>query len=317
MEDLNEEIVNQLLDLIGVSVLMQTMNRDSTVAMSNQQTLSFTAIVVTFNEERRLKDCLDSLGFCDQRVAVDIGSEDHSVAIAQKCGAECRTHAKVPFGEKVLPAVVPTADHDWILRLDPDEVIPDELAEQIRETVANADSNVASIQLPHHYYFRGKRLHTTRWGKVQYMTRIFHRDRVEWRVHVHSGVVAPKPGYSQIRIAATQTNPVRHYWIDSYRSLFEKHLRYIRHEGEARYARQERFSWTQMLRDVYQALRENLIGTRAIFDGPTPIFLSFFYAWYVKMSHLSLRKYERQVNKGKIGAANRSGVDVDHSSPQA
>lgn len=262
--------------------------------------LPITAIVVTYNEQVRLRNCLQSLNFCSQIIAVDLGSKDNSVKIAQECGAETMKHELVPFGEKVLPDVVPKARNNWILRLDPDEVFPASLAQDLAIELKEADENLAMIRLPHHYYFRGKLLKTTRWGKVQFVTRVFHRNRIEWSVNVHSGVTNCKPGYRTIEIPARGDNPVRHYWIDTYKQLFEKHNRYIPHEGESRYAKGERFSWIGSIKETICALKQNLIGYRGLLGGFTGIFLSFFYSWYVARGLLSLRRYEKQIKAGII-----------------
>ena len=88
---------------------------------------------------------------------------------------------------------------------------------------------------------------------------------------------------------------VRHYWADSYRQLFEKHTRYIQREGEARYRSGLRFSWIGMLFDILKHLVKNLFQYKGIVGGFRGTFLSFFYAWYVMQSWLSLRRYQQNM----------------------
>jgi len=85
-------------------------------------TLPVTGLVITFNEDRRLSDCLTALEPCDDVIVVDLGSADRSAEVALRAGARLVTHAWAPNVESLLPDVVCLACNDWIVRLDPDEV---------------------------------------------------------------------------------------------------------------------------------------------------------------------------------------------------
>ena len=60
---------------------------------------SITGIVIAKNEENRLADCLDSLSFCDEIIVVDNGSEDRTVDIAKRMGAEVFTLTSDDFSK--------------------------------------------------------------------------------------------------------------------------------------------------------------------------------------------------------------------------
>ena len=112
--------------------------------------VQFTGIGVTYNEARRLRECLNSLSFCDQLIVVDLGSEDESVEIARECGAEIVHHERVPVVEQVWPDAVPLARYKWVLRADPDEVFPAPLASDLIYTIA--EKRLAGmISLPQQY----------------------------------------------------------------------------------------------------------------------------------------------------------------------
>lgn len=253
--------------------------------------VQFTGIVVTYNEARRLRECLNSLSFCEQLLVIDLGSEDESVEIARECDAEVVLHEWVPIVEQVWPDAVSLARHSWIVRADPDEVFPASLIDSLKNIITQSES-VGAIKIPHQYYFRGRPLTTTIWGNIKYIGKAFHRDRVKMESSVHRGIRCGE-GYNIERVDGTGNGVIQHHWADTFSQLFGKHWRYIKHEGKTRYDSGQRFSWSRMLVDVCRALKVNLINCKGLCGGFNGIFLSFFYSWYIFKSWLSLREYER------------------------
>lgn len=89
-----------------------------------RQTLS--VIVITLNEERNLRRCLESVRFADEIVVVDAGSTDATRDIACEFGAKVYHHKMGGFGAQKQFALE-QATGDWILSLDADEWVPDAL----------------------------------------------------------------------------------------------------------------------------------------------------------------------------------------------
>ena len=95
--------------------------------------LDLTAIVLTYNEEIDLPACLDSLGRLECRiVVVDSGSDDRTADIARQFGAEVFHHEFESQAQQLNWALdnVPM-DAEWLLRLDADERITPELADEL------------------------------------------------------------------------------------------------------------------------------------------------------------------------------------------
>lgn len=260
--------------------------------------MAITGIVITYNEERRLEACLKSLEFCSQLIVVDIGSTDRSLEIAKSCGAEILQRDWAPAVEQIWPNIIPNAKHEWIIRLDPDEIVPKELASDIAKATSSHDKTIGMISLPHQYYFREKPLDTTIWGGINYIPRIIHRERIVFTDKIHGGHKC-KPSYRIFEIPYN-SNALKHYWVDTYQQLWEKHWRYIKLEGKSRYDDGQRFKLYYLAQETVRALYIGLILRNGWRGGFTGIFLSFFYAWYVFMSLLSLKLYEtHQTINGK------------------
>lgn len=254
--------------------------------------MKVSVVVVIYNDSYRLRDCLQSLRQVDDILVVDIGSSDDSADIAKSMGISVIEHQWVPIGEMVLNSIIYDLNNDWIFRVDPDEVIPPQLLNDIFQL--EIDNSFGIINLPYQYYFLNKKLNNTVWGGVRHIPRIIHRKRVNVTSDVHRALQC-LPGYETYDLPYTNVNAVQHYWIDSYQQLFLKHNRYMQMEGESLYNSGMRYSWALLLQNTLMHFYLSFIKCSGWRGGWIGWFLSFFYSWYIFMSWLSLRKYEKSL----------------------
>jgi hypothetical protein len=220
---------------------------------------------------------------------------DNSVKIAKEYANDFMLHTPVPIVEEIWAELFDTLSHDWILRVDPDEIFPSGLIPLITKQIAD-DDKIGAFTIPYVCYFLEKLLHGSVWGGLRRFTRLFHRDRINVFARVHAGY-SLKNGYRLGEIPFDGNNAVQHYWVDHYAQLFGKHKRYLDKEGQGRYEQGVRFSWFQMAYETTKALYVSLIqqnGWRSYWSG---WFLSFFYAVYELRSWLSLRKHEKSLQR--------------------
>lgn len=252
--------------------------------------LLITAVMVTYNEARYLTTCLGSLSACDEILIFDMGSTDNSVAIANRYATVVRKIERVDYHEKIWKALIQEAKNDWIVFLDPDEVYPHEIFAFIDDIIVN-NNRIGLFSIPWQFYFLGRPLKSTVWGGKNYKSRVFHRERVIISPFPFGGI-AIKPGYESYVFPYKDSLSIKHYWVDNLSDLFKKHWRYIKNEGAARYTKNNRFAVKKMIYDTYHGLRKSLIDLNGLHDSWTGIFLSFFYAWYIMMCHLSLLHFQ-------------------------
>ena len=89
------------------------------------------ACIISFNEEKKIEDCLKSLqAIADEIIVVDSLSTDETVTIAKK-------YTNKIFDQKFLGHIeqknlaISKASYDWIISLDCDERLTDELQNSI------------------------------------------------------------------------------------------------------------------------------------------------------------------------------------------
>lgn len=120
--------------------------------------MNLTAIVLTFNEQRHLARCLESLrDVADAVLVVDSFSTDATRDIAQAEGARWVQHGFVTQAAQFNWALTQLdAATGWVLRLDADEVVTPPLAEEIRTRLGTLAPEIAGVYCGRRMHFEGR-----------------------------------------------------------------------------------------------------------------------------------------------------------------
>jgi len=97
-----------------------------------------TASIICLNEEKHLRDCLESVSWCDEIVVVDSGSTDRTVEIARQFTPKVIHHDWTGFVDQVTFSIG-QATGDWVFCIDADERCTPELREAIQRALPEAD----------------------------------------------------------------------------------------------------------------------------------------------------------------------------------
>lgn len=112
-------------------------------------------VLATFNEEKNLKNCLDSVkSLASEIVIVDGGSTDKTLSIADKFNAKIIKTNNPPIFHINKNKAIDAASGDWILQMDADEVLTEELAGEIK-TVTEQNSDTNGYWIPRKNFFLG------------------------------------------------------------------------------------------------------------------------------------------------------------------
>jgi glycosyltransferase involved in cell wall biosynthesis len=144
------------------------------------------AVIITFNEERNIERCLSSLqNIADEIVVVDSFSSDRTEEICKSFNAKLyqRTwddfSSAKNFGNQ-------QASNDWILSLDADEALSDELKKNILEVKnKNAEGNYKFNRLTN---YCGKWIRHCGWYPDT-KTRLFLRTQCRWEGTIHERLI--------------------------------------------------------------------------------------------------------------------------------
>lgn len=116
-------------------------------------------IVLTMNEEKNIEKCISSVKDLAARIIiVDSGSSDKTIEIAKNLGADVYHHAFENYARQFNWGLDNTGINTrWVLRLDADEVITPELAEEMAyEMSAHKDDDINGMQIKLKKCFLGR-----------------------------------------------------------------------------------------------------------------------------------------------------------------
>lgn len=134
------------------------------------------ACLVVHNEERLLARCLDSLsGVTDEIILVHDGPcSDQTLAIAEKFGARIFVQKFVGNAEPHRPFSFKQASGDWILQIDADEYLSEELRQNLRKLSENETVSAYEFAWP---LWNGRRYRSLSWP---FKRCFFRRDRLSY-----------------------------------------------------------------------------------------------------------------------------------------
>ncbi|MBL7942919.1 MAG: glycosyltransferase family 2 protein [Flavobacteriales bacterium] len=99
--------------------------------------MKLSAVIITYNEEKNIGRCLESLrGVADHVVVIDSFSTDRTETICRQYGAEFHTHAFEGHIQQKNYALG-FAKGTWTLSLDADEALDETLKKNIRDVIEN------------------------------------------------------------------------------------------------------------------------------------------------------------------------------------
>ena len=104
-------------------------------------------VVITKDEADRIAKLLDSASIADEVVVVDSGSSDATVELCRSRGARVVHHDWQGYAAQKQFALE-TAQGEWVLNLDADEALSDELAEEVHTAIRSAGPDVGGFSMP-------------------------------------------------------------------------------------------------------------------------------------------------------------------------
>ncbi|MCZ6781714.1 MAG: glycosyltransferase family 2 protein, partial [Proteobacteria bacterium] len=186
--------------------------------------------IIACNEEELLPRCLDSVAWADEIVVVvDEKSRDGTEKIARE-RAQCVIVRPYLGDIEQKEFCAGLASHDWVLALDPDEVLPPATVRELEESLASADEVLSGIEVNRATFYLGRwvrhgdfypdwKLRVFRRSRARFTGRNPHaRIEVEGEVHRLAGVLE----HRSYRDLADQIERIQFFSEQAARALHEE-----------------------------------------------------------------------------------------------
>ena len=246
--------------------------------------MDISAVIITFNEEANIEDCLKSVSWAKETVVVDAESEDRTREIALRFTQH--VHEKKWEGYREAKAfAISLAGSEWVLSIDADERVTPGLRKEIESLPASPE--VDGYMIPVKPLFLGRWINHCGWYPG-YKLRLFRKERAK---------VTPRKLHEGIRVPGDVEkieNPLLHYAYPTISSYFEKFRKYsdlAARELDEKGKRASLFDLTA--RPVFTFLKMYVFKL-GFLDGVEGLILCVFSSFYVFAKYAKLRELGRE-----------------------
>jgi glycosyltransferase involved in cell wall biosynthesis len=259
--------------------------------MASQSTPTVSAIVVCFNEEDRIRDCLESLRWCDEIIVIDSFSTDRTPEICRQYTDQVVQREWAGYRDQKAFAYS-RATKEWVLSVDSDERVTADLREEIRSVLADDDGEYNGYSVPRLVYYLGRWWWRGGWYP-DYDVRLFRRARAIWGGTEPHDKVLVDGKVRRLR------HPLHHY---TYRSM-DDHLRRINQftSISSRELKNSGGRWhlgDALLRPAVRFFRSYILK-RGFMEGFAGFYVAVIAAVYVFLKYAKLWELELE-EKQKI-----------------
>jgi glycosyltransferase involved in cell wall biosynthesis len=247
------------------------------------------ATIITYNEEKNIRDCLESLTWTDEIIVVDSFSTDRTLEICQEYTDRIYRERWKGYARQKNSALEKVS-FPWILSIDADERVTPELKEEIAGILEDADK-VDGYYLPRRNFFLGRWIRHGGWYP-DYTVRLFKKGKgrfVPRKVH-ESAVISGTTGYLK--------NPLEHYTYKSVSEFLKRMDRYSTLSAREYFERGRRASPVRILVAPLLTFVRMYIIQRGFLDGYLGFLLSVLYSYYTLTKYAKLKELVDSQGKG-------------------
>ncbi len=228
-----------------------------------------TVIIITKNEESNIRRCLESVRFADEIILVDSGSTDNTIAIAQEYTENIYQTDWQGYGIQKQRALS-VATGKWVLNLDADESVSNELREEILERIS--DDSADAFRIPIQMFFYGQFLKYSASPKRH--IRLFRRANSNYSNDIiHEKIlVAPNARIGKLK------NAIKHHSYKDITHVLYKLNKYSSYSAKIRIESQKKSGFIRTLISTGWMFGRCFILQRGFMDGKLGFLFALFSA---------------------------------------
>lgn len=150
-------------------------------------TKKISVVINTYNAERHLQQVIAAAKGFDEILVCDMESTDDTVEIARDMGCRVVTFEKKDYNivEPARQFAIEQAAFSWVLVLDADEIVSEELRAYLYEHISKPGC-AEGVAIPRKNYFMGKFMHAC---YPDYILRFFKKELTTWPAIIHASPI--------------------------------------------------------------------------------------------------------------------------------
>lgn len=244
--------------------------------------MTLSIIILTYNEEKHIREAIATSQWADHILVFDSGSTDQTREIATAMGAHVLQNKFLNYAQQRNDALN-AVDTEWVFFLDADERISPELTQEIQQTLQKPEH--VGYHVPRHNYIFGKLTRHTGWYP-DYQMRLLKRGQAHYDPHkqVHEVVklAQGEPGFLQ--------HPLIHHNYEDVRQFHQKQQRYTAFDARILYEAGVRPKIYTPYLQPFRHFKWRFFDLQGYQDGLHGLHLSLLMAWYEHRKYRQLRQ---------------------------
>lgn len=252
-------------------------------------TNNISAVVITYNEERNIVDCLESIKWINEIVIVDANSQDKTAEVCRKFTNKIFQRPWPGFGLQKNFGIEQTTS-DWILIVDADERVPVALRDDILEAIRQPGNNIG-YHIPRRNFWYGKWI---RWAGMypDYQLRLFKKSAGRYNdVAVHENLILNGlKGYLK--------NPMDHITERRLSDHMKKFMQYTTLAAEEKAKRQRKASILDLALNHVVTFIKSYFIRQGFRDGIHGLIVSVLAGMYTFVKYAKLWEMHESKDRG-------------------
>ncbi|MFN4111003.1 MAG: glycosyltransferase family 2 protein [Ignavibacteria bacterium] len=249
-------------------------------------------IIITKNEEKNIKECLESVKWVDEIIIVDALSEDSTTDIARQYTKKIFQREWSGFVDQKNYALS-LASNEWVLSLDADERVTHSLKQKLQDLFSKPDQvkGIDGFLIKRDNYFLGKKIRSCGWDR-DYQLRLFKKSKTKLTDRlVHEGFeVGGKVGKI--------SEPIVHLSYKSFNDAIVKINHYSSLEALEKSSKKKANIFTIIFYPFIYFI-QHFIFRYGFIDGIYGFYVSLLHAWtkmmvQIKIWELQHKTYEER-----------------------
>lgn len=243
-------------------------------------------LIITYNEEKNIREVLECFDFCDEIIVVDSYSTDQTTTLASQNAKVKIIQNKFEDFTKQRNLALQHSKNDWVLFLDGDERITSELRSEIVSEL-NKNEKCDAYYFLRQFFFAGQKVNYSGTQNDRNF-RLFRKSKAKY--------IADKKVHETLEVngkICTLKNKLQHYSVSDYDSYKEKMIHYGQLKGEELACKGNKYSALTHNSKTFFKFFKNYILKLGVLDGKAGFDLSYLQSLYVYETYRSLKKHQK------------------------